>query len=368
MDGDVSRRALGSWAQSNFDQTVRENLGISTDARLPASERFVSGVVSLVRRRMALTHGTPDVEQPALFLLQPSVRNLEPEYRTRREPLLDRGLIPVNGRIWFVSAVVVVGEFVEIGQMDDNALFSFVTETLKLGQVPAVLFDPRGGLPEIRYYEQGLGDPNTCERILISGADISVDRIFQVIDHIYSEHLVTPDAQLLSVGKLWENPQRGVPVEQAEEMIQLHLLIGLQQAFRGCKVRVEEKDTTGRLDLELEEQDWVDPTRFIRHAVLELKVLRSRGSTERTVSSTKTKEWVLSGVKQAAAYKAKRNAIATALCCFDMRDADTGNECFVEVTELAEQLGVRLERWYLYSSAARYREVITRQMQQATLL
>jgi hypothetical protein len=269
--------------------------------------------------------------------------------------MLDNGRTPVTGRLWYLTPVVVTGKFIDIEDCkDDDELFHIVTDELQLGTVPAVIFDPRIKVPEIRFYRNGLLDSEVVEKIYISNIDVSLDRIFEVIDRIHATHLVTPDAQP-KAGKLWVPSTNGWPVDNAEDIIQLYLLPGLATSFPTCTVRHEQPSVPGRLDIEIEECHPLDHNLITRHAVLELKVLRSVGSTGKPYTEEYNLSWVEMGVKQAATYRDERSSLASALCCFDMRHINTGEMCFVHVKEMATNLRVVLRLWYLYSSSKEYR-------------
>ncbi len=133
----------------NYFQT-----GVEVD--LPEATRFISGVVKLIRKRLFEAENETDPSQPAVFLLKPNIlakwRDIEP----KRIPMLDNGLTQLTGRVWFVGPVVAAGKFIEVSNCDDDHLFQIITDELKLGDVPAILFDPRPNEPAVRFYHQGL--------------------------------------------------------------------------------------------------------------------------------------------------------------------------------------------------------------------
>ncbi len=350
--------ALGAWAGDDLGGTARASAGVGSDADLPRHVRFLAGVAKLIRRRLAEQRAEPSLTRPAIFLLEPSARAHRPDASPTRVPMLDNGLTPVTGRLWFVSPVVVSGHYVELEDGDDDAMFAIVTDTLDLGRVPAIVFDPRTNVPSVRFYPHGLDAPETYEMVSVTGTDVSLERIFEAIERVHSTCLVTPDAQV-KAGKLWENNVKCWPSSQAEDIVQLHLKAGLTTAFPTCTVRHEQTDVPGRLDLEIEESDALDRSKVVRHVILELKVLRSFRSSGEIVPPKNTLDWVESGVKQAAAYRQQRGARAAALCCFDMRREYTGEQCFDHVRELAERLTVELRLWFLFGTSARYREFTT---------
>jgi hypothetical protein len=352
--------SLGRWTDSDLGGTARANAGVGADADLPDRVRFVGGVAKLVRRRMAEAAFASDPIRPAIFLLEPNAKKAQADQDPKRVPMLDNGLTAVTGRLWFVSAVVVSGKYVELEDLDDDALFTIVTETLQLGHVPAVVFDPRTAIGSIRFYPQGIGAPETCDTAAVASADVSVDRVLDVVERVYRETLITPVVQP-NAGKLWEDGSKWLPSSQAEDLTQLYLRIGLTTAFPTCTVRHEQTLMPGRLDLEIEESDPLDRSKVTRHAVLELKVLKSFRSSGATVSDDETLEWITSGVRQAASYRDDRGALSAALCCFDMRKSYSGQRCFDHVKELATRLTVRLRVWFLFGTSEQFREFHTRE-------
>lgn len=348
---------LGPWASDNFAKTVNTSSTVGVDSDLPDVVRFLAGVAKLIRRRLAEAGDSADPSMPAVFLLMPNAHVNKLHVNLTRIPMLNNGLTVVNGRLWFVSPVPVMGSYVELKDCDDDKLFRIVSEDLELGNVPAVIYDPRTKAREIRFYENGLDAPEICESISMAASDVALERIFEVINRIHERTLITPDAQQLE-GKLWCDNTKHWPVKNAERVIQLYLYAGLTAAFLNCTVRAEQNNVSGRLDLEIEESDPIDRSIFVRHALLELKVLRSFGSTGDIFSEKYNLDWVESGVNQAASYRKERGARASALCCFDMRKENSGEECFTHVSDLAQQLKVALRVWFLYATSKQYRDAV----------
>ena len=354
--------STGAWANDNLQKTSASQAGVGADAGLPDAVRFVAGVAKLVRSRRASGAAADDAQQPAIFLLSPKFTAGTPLTGTaaatpKRVPRLQAGLEAVTGRIWFTPATAVTGTYIPHNFTDLDELFRFVTDDLSLGNVPAVLYNPLEVPATLAFYEFGLLREEEVQDSLLDQADITLEKIFEALDVIHRENLITPEVQG-KVGQLWENRDKYWPVELAEDTVQHYLKIGLTTAFPTCTIRPEQTQATGRLDLEIEESDFQNPCAVVRHAVLELKVLRSFGSKGISVSQNKTDEWVLSGMKQAAAYRDNRKAKIAALCCFDMRSTDSGESCFDAIAAPAATLKVNMRRWYLYSTSAAYRTAL----------
>lgn len=241
--------------------------------------------------------------------------------------------------------------------LDNDELFRIVTDALSLGEVPAIIFDPRANLPQVRFYPEGLKMPEHYVPVPINVTDVSLSRIFEAIDKVHEELLITPEAQE-KAGKLWENNAKWWPSSKAEGLVQLYLRTGLTMAFPTCTVRSEQTSTPGRLDLEIEETNPLDQRHFTRHAILELKILRSFGCTGEKVTEEYTLEWITSGVKQAFSYRDKRGALAAALCCFDMRCIEKSDGSFAHVMALAKERNVELRSWFIYATSKQYRDAL----------
>ncbi len=350
---------IGPWSADELRQTAIEESGPGTDYDLDDDVRFKSNVAQLVSRRQARAEAKEDPVRPAVFLLHPRIDDPRCE---ERFPMLNNGLTPINGRLWFVNAAVVSGRYLDLADRSDDDIFRLVTDDLALGSTPAIVLDPRLGGPEIRYYSEGLALEDRYESLRLDCSTLQLSDVLSAIDRVYAACLITSDIQPKSA-KLWAEKDRWVPSSDAEELIQLHLKAGLAGAFPTCTIRDEQPMPVGRLDLIVLERIYSgDGYSTTCHAVLELKVLRSfQGKRASVVSPKVTREWIKSGVKQAFAYGQDQLARSTALCCFDMRQNDASEECFEHVRKLAEKLDVTLRRWFLYSKSEYYRDAIAAQ-------
>lgn len=357
MDGDATT-SLGAWELDDLGATALRNAGIGVTADLPAGTRFLSGVAKLVSKRTRTPGAESDPVRPAIFLLASTSDAHNLGGVAKRIPMLDDGREVLSGRVWSVNEEVACGHYLDLEDVDDDGLFKVVTDKLKLGDVPAIIFDPRAAPPSVRHYPKGLTEPNAVELLDLSTSDVNLSRIFEVIGQVHGKCLITPEAQM-HVGKLWRDSSKWRASDKAEELVQWHLRVGLTIAFPTCDVRYEQTAVSGRLDLKIEERDPQDHSAVIRYAILELKVLRSFGSTGHVYKAEDILEWVESGVKQAAAYRHDWGAREAALCCFDMRKEYTKEECFNHVRDLANRLAVALRVWFIFASSAQYRDFMT---------
>jgi hypothetical protein len=268
--------------------------------------------------------------------------------------MLDNGRTALGGKLWFVSAVANVGVGYEYGPCEDAELFDLVTDEHKLGSVPAVIYDPRVGELGVRFYPAGLEQADGCVVLPLVNPIVSVEDVFAVVDRVYETVLITPIAQGPK-GKLWSKASAGWVVEDAELLIQMHLITALNTKFTDCTIRPEQHQVSGRLDIEIEGPG--ESGSFHRHVVIELKVLRDFGVAGGPYSPRKTSRWINDGVDQAYAYAAERKSLAAALCCFDMRPShlETKTAYSAACQRKAKQLDVTLGYWYLFSNLKDYR-------------
>ena len=341
-----------TWSDQQLLATFASYAGTGDDADQPEPVRFLRGVARLVKKRISIDTGQALL--PAVFLLSPSPPVNTDTAPWQSHPMLDNGLTSVVGQLWFVSPVVASGFSMPLEFNDDAQMFNFVVDQIDHGEVPAVIYDPRTKPAQIRFYPDGLSKADNCQTVNVPAEFIALTEVFEAIDEVHKVDFITPDAQM-SPGKLWENADRYWPMANAELRIQMQLKTGLCLRFPTCTIRYEQPDVTGRLDIEIEGRDPERPGWFIRYAVLELKVLRSYGSTGSAYSDAENSEWVKKGVEQAYAYRQARGALASALCCFDMRKSHEDIQDYPQIAEEALKLGVTIKFWCLYSSSQAYR-------------
>ena len=343
---------LGGWDPAELESTLHDASNAGADHDIEPHRRFVRGVAALVWKREALVTDDEDQKDLAVFLLHPDG---EQQSDLPRHPMLDAGLTAIAGKVWYVNAAVVSGRASDLTATEDDAVFRFITDDLGLGDVPAVIVDPR--LPQIavRFYPAGLSDPNNREEVRLTTTDVNIAELSRIIERVYTQCLVTPDAQPEG-NRIWNDGSKHRPKRNAEHRIQASLKPAFAAVFPTCRVYDEFAGTMGRADLHIEEPDPLDRTRVTFLAVLELKVLRSYSENGDTAYSVAVcRAAVSDGVRQAGMYKRERGHRVGALCCFDMREQDEGDECFEEVAKLADDLGIALRRWYLYGTSRLYR-------------
>lgn len=341
---------LDPWADADLVATARTHTGVGADQGLAPDLRFRRSVAKLLKRRQSAEDARRD--SLAVFILSSRGSELTTRHRI---PMLDNGLTEVVGGIWSVNEVVRTGHYIEDICDDEATLFDTICTRIGLGSSPTIIFDPRLDTPEIRFYPNGLANADTCCVRAISDTEVSPDSINRVVERIYENSFVTPDAEVPGAASVWQDSRRYRPSRNAEALIQAHLKTGLCAHFFDCDIRHEQPSRAGRLDLEIERPDPADNGTVERLAVIELKVLRSFSYNGSSVRDGAIQRLITKGVEQVITYRNEWGPQMGFLMCFDMRNVDTGKQCFAHVASLARDRSVFLSRWFLYNSSEAYR-------------
>ena len=346
---------FGHWTAEELGKTLRAGSGVGSDTDLEDSSRFIRGVARAISEREAQEDSQSDPQSITVFLLSPEHISYEsPDWH----PRLDTGEKALTGRIWFVNAPVVSGTAQRLDTNDEREMFTTIRKVLDVGHAPAIIVFPGRDFTKLRFYPGGLNQPDCCETIPL-GRVVTVEEITTAIDTVYKNCLMTPDAQP-DGNRLWKDAAKHYPHSDAEVRIQAYLKPALCTSFPSCNIYHEDRGITGRSDLHIEQPSIHDRSQVIRHAVIELKVLRSLGESGRSYSPNEVTEAIRSGLDQAAAYKEEKGHRLALLCCFDMRKADTGEQCFNGIKGTARDREVHLRRWYLFATSKLLRESLNK--------
>ncbi len=343
----------GAW-NGDLDQiesTVLSGRGSDTDA--PESLRFLVAVRRVVLRR----EREPDCEfdrVAAMVLVPPDLFESPPSGLTRR-PLLNNGNYSLTGQVHFVNVAVAGQSLKYIG--DEGTLMD-VLHTSNVASFPTVIYAPKaGGLSKLSWFPNGIRDDTKVVVMPVAVEEPNADRILQAVNGVYEGHLKTPDQVLPGTGP-WRDPAQGWAAKTAEAIVQQAVKIGLYARFSPrCRIKAEQPGKDGRTDIEVIGEFGVTRNAVTNFAVLELKVLREKGSTGKKRTDAEITQHIKDGLNQAYTYSADRHFRDRLLCCFDMRAANAGAEAvFAPIQAEADALGVRLGLWYLYRSSEHYRE------------
>jgi hypothetical protein len=341
----------GGWEDEDLRQTATANFGLGNDSGLPDAVRFLVGVARAIRNRHQQA-GAGTEQDPAIFFHLPNGPSTIDAKTLKRQPMLDNGLTQLGGSFWFVGPPVCGALGLPVSDWsDDGAVFGKAVDELGLGDVQAVFFDPRGKTHALRHYPKGLAKPDVVTVSAFAGENMDLERVIEIVDEATTTHLAGPAGG----ANLWADAKQHRPADRAEKNIQFALKVALHHALPTAVIREEQPQMVGRLDLEVEEP-LLEEGKFIRHAILELKVLRSYRSTGTEVRLPQTRKAVKDGVQQAIAYRKARKARAAALCCFDLRVRDQRKDCFHGVRAPAQREQLELRVWPIYASAEEWRE------------
>ena len=343
---------LGAWSGEEEELAAAEITGRGGDADLPDEQRFPREVAQLLARRERRSDA--EFDQPAAFVLAPARLFESLDAAWTRNRLLRTGNRRVTGQIHVVSSTLSGSSLDVTG--GDAALFEAL-ESNGLADLPTIVYTPNRGHSTLSLYPRGVAKDSDCEVRELDDEAPSVDAILEAIDRAYSEELITPDQ--MRRGSLWHDAPNHWAGEHAEFRVQDVVRFVLLGRFLRCQVRPEQPGKDGRTDLEIVSESGTTAGHAIHHAVLEMKVLREKGSKGNKYTDTQIDRHVRDGLEQANAYGLKRNMREKILCCFDMRATDRGDATvFAHIAHDAARLKVVLRRWFLYNSSAGYRSAL----------
>jgi hypothetical protein len=336
---DVSEAELENMVVAFASQTA--------DEQLEAEARFARSVARLIRDRQNIWTGAMDPSSPAVFLLAPNAKDATQSFT--HVPFLTYQKTQLSGRVWLSNEVAATGRFLD-HTLSDDELVAFVVETLGMGNVPAVVFDPASVGQEIRLYARGLSDLEYPEISPLVSADVTPAQIEAIIGKWVSAIGFRPGLSSRK-NSPWKNGRLRHAASDAELAIQAQLHVGLSCALLDCDITIEKDGKHGRRDITIHQYvEGIKAT--LAHCVLELKVLRGLDSSGNAVSQTVNRNAIAKGLVQAYKYRLDERARWSALICFDLRQADCGNEdCFDKVKSRAIEWNVHTKRYYLYGSA-----------------
>lgn len=341
----------GTWA-SDIDALISAWLsGQGSDTDLPDLVRFRLAVHRLVLAR----ESAPECEfdrTAAMVLVPPTFFETLPAGTVRR-PLLNTGHYRLTGHLHFLN-IVATGRSMEYAG-DEAAMF----ESLVIAQadtLPTLVYTPKaGGHSKLSWYPTGIRNETTVSVFPVQFDEPSAERIAQSISGVYRGELITPDL-VPAHDSPWKDSSKGWAAKDAEAQVQRAIKLGLHGRFPLCRIVAEQPAKDGRTDIEVV-GDFARPAGEVtNYAVLELKVLREKGSTGIPYSANEIADHINNGVDQAYGYGDGRNFRERMLCCFDMRATNTGAmSVFAPVASKADTLGVGLHYWFLYRSSQEFR-------------
>lgn len=319
------------------------------------SERFVLKISTLVttRQQQGESGGY------SVFLRSDSLNSDAHHYGGDFVPLIATGNDPISEKIWLSNATLGGAYSKDISGCDAAKIFALVEET-GLPHLPALIIDWRGDAPVGRFYPNGLSDMDNVQEVQLAYEPITEVDLKACLDSAHRTSLATP--QRVSEGhaeKIWNDAAKGWPASRAEERIQGKIIQHLRARYTKHVVRAERKNDEGRLDLLIfaRTNDVGGNKVVVNEWILELKALTDRTDSGGEVKLPEVRKRVSDGLIQAIAYRNDEHAQNAALCCYDMRKDDEGDDnCFQEIRVDAEKEAIRLWRWILHRTTKKARE------------
>lgn len=261
--------------------------------------------------------------------------------------------IQLFGRLWIVPRNVGHGFAVDTTGMTPKQVIQRIRE-FGGAHRPTIMAHP--ALPtEATVYPKGMAEPEACLPFDLSATTVTVLSLDEALNGLYSL-IRSPDQS--AERPLWQNTSNGWPVQHAEKAVQHEVTRALAGRFGWfLDVRSEQPSSIGRTDVELIQFRGLPPGQNIRHALIELKVLRSATVNGRPVASKVMIRHISQGIRQASEYGEAANSSIRMLCCYDMRFTDEGTDAvFLCFKKPAADRDVQLRRYFLYHSSDALRE------------
>lgn len=340
---------LGAWETERSTLESTSLSGRGSDADAPDLVRFGRAVTQLIARRER--QADAEYDRAAAFVLV--AREWQRPTGAIRRPLLYTGHQPLTGQVHFVNLVASGHSLAYTG--DEGDLFDALSAA-GAQRFPTLVYSPKHGASTLSWYPDGIEAEENVELWNVVADNITAAQITDVLDKVYEGELVTPD-QMKEWESPWQDATKGWAHKEAEARVQSKVKTALNGAFRLCTIRSEQPGKDGRTDLEIVEELGSQQGHSVNHAILELKVLREKGSTGTDYTDAQIATHMQGGLGQAYHYGTRRNFREKMLCCFDMRATNAGEaKVMAPLGDDARKLGVALRYWFLYRSSEHWRE------------
>ncbi len=345
--------SLGGVSPEEIER-IAQIIGAPTVAGASLTTRFFRRVSALVATRA----GRGESGQFTVFLQSEALFDDAKRCSHSEAPLLANGADPVVNRVWLSTASLSTSFELLLQWSDAASLFQAVKDA-SLGEIPAVVVDWRTGVPLGRLYRSGLSNHEDAEAVYFDDLPVTRTQMKEVLDNFYERSLRTPALVVEGhANRVWKESAQGVPAHRPEEVIQGRLLDALRAALARHDLRAEPVTNDGRADIVISMKT-ISPgglPAVVNEWVLELKALTDRTNTGNPVPPGNIVQAIQGGLEQAVGYKTQLHALQAALCCYDMRATDVGDDAaFAHIKDDAADHDVPLWRWFLFRSTAESR-------------
>lgn len=345
---------LGGWGEDRAELAAVPVEGVGLYANQPEYVDFQKSAFQLIAK--AAASPPPKELGPAYFVLGDAALFARVRGEATNVPMLRvDDSIQLFGRLWIVPRNLGQGYAVDTAKLTPSQVFDYI-QSYGGGHRPAIAVHP--ALPtEAMVYSKGAAEPEECEHFDLSVTNVTIESLDKVLDGLYSV-IRSPDQS--SERPLWHDTNKGCPVQNAEKAVQHEVTRALAGRFGWLMdVRSEQPSSIGRTDVELVQFRGLPLGQNIRHALIELKVLRSTTVNGKGVKPKLMVRHISQGVRQASEYGEAANSNIRMLCCYDMRHTDDGTDAvFKDFKQPAADRKVVLRRFFLYRSSDALREAL----------
>jgi hypothetical protein len=337
---------------SQIELVVKE-VGVSPEAGSTPIERFTRRVAQLVEGRFE----RGEAKGVSVFLRSLAIKEDVKDRKTKPIPMLGNGEDAISQQVLISNTALTHAHVLEI--VPDEHIFSTL-EAHGLDSLPAFFVDWRGDKPKAMLFRSGVSNPEDVEHIYLSSHEMTADELKAVLDQFYDQRMRTPQRMTEGHGqKVWEKPANGWPALKPEERIQGKLITFLRGKIHPLETGPEIPNADGRLDISIYAKlTDLNGDRIVKKIwVIELKALTDRTTKGDPVPASSVQDALEKGLRQAISYRESIHAIRAALCCYDMRATDLGDEeVFAPIRAAADEEKVQLWRWYLHRSSESWRK------------
>jgi hypothetical protein len=325
---------------------IARNVRPSDEAGASADERFVRAVIKLVEHRREVG----ELAGFSVFLRSQAVHDDVKDRQKVALPLMCSGNDPVSQRVVISDALLVRAYSLDI--IPNNDIFDML-EACALGHHATLVVDWRGDSPKAIFWPRGVAGGDPVE-LYLADHEITPEEMKAILDDFYTARLRTPQTITEGHGqRVWTKPSQGWPADRPEEQIQGILIAFLRGRLRH-DIRPEQPNSEGRLDVQISARlHDANGDRIVKKIwILELKALTDKTTDGGDVAPGLALAGLQKGVNQAYSYREAEHANRAALCCYDMRKDDWGDEIVFEpILKEANDHAVYLWRWFLHRSS-----------------
>lgn len=228
---------------------------------------------------------------------------------------------------------------------DYQASCDIIAQHSELSTLPTIVL----GLQDKHffYYPNGITDDQNSLQLSCIEASLTLDDLLSSLDTHAAGHLQTQEFRK----RIWKDAGKWWAEEYAEDIVQYDLLIVLRNRYHKTHtIEAEQITTSGRADIKCVPKEGL----FESYGILELKAIRTFGSTGNRYQHAEWEAALRKGAGQAFSYAQDNNASIKVLCVFDMRKQQD-QSCINCGKSECEALGVTFKHYSIPNSSQQVR-------------